>query len=88
MIEVDSAKIKTMSLEDLHNFIIDYPEEAKQHRVIVLDQLAATIAYAGQLWDMTTGTDPNKGQTLLGRGTANHRSMTYKCRKLAGYSYP
>lgn len=53
----------------------------------IIDDLAATLCHIGRLWDKVTDTDPLKGLATK-YGTPNHRSMTYKLRKIARYSYP
>jgi len=59
----------------------------KRDRVALHDELASIIAECGAIWDLVDGTDARKGPRTK-YGTPNHRSMTYKCRKVAGYSYP
>ncbi len=55
----------------------------------VRDNLATTIWETGRLWDENDGVDPAHCRGKPPRlGTPNHRSMTYKLRKVAGYSYP
>lgn len=53
----------------------------------ILDALGDALCQIGILWDKIEEVDTHK---VYGArfGTANHRSMTYKLRKIAGYSYP
>ena len=56
---------------------------------LVKDLLTAVLLEVGALWDMTSGVDPFKCRGDAPRlGTPNRRSMTYKLRKVAGFSYP
>lgn len=88
---MESKDISKMTLKEVHGFIIDRRDAGQpltqQEKIEIHDLLGNYIAYAGTLWDLADGTDPRKGSTVQ-YGTPNRRSMTYKCRKLAGYSYP
>lgn len=53
----------------------------------IVDLLGHALWQIGILWDKVEGVDPCRGAPSK-FGTANHRSMTYKLRKIAGYSYP
>lgn len=61
-------------------------QEEKMH---IIDFLGSLLWDIGCVWDKTKGVDPRKGPYADSYGgTRNHRSMTYKLRKIAGYSYP
>lgn len=61
--------------------------EATMTKAEILDALGTALWQIGILWDKVEGVDPHKGPRSK-LGTANHRSMTYKLRKIAHYSYP
>jgi hypothetical protein len=88
---LDLKELKRLDLKGLAEYIgkrVDSGEPFTQsERVDLHDVLGDQIAWAGNLWDWADGTDPNRGNRAT-HGTPNHHSMTYKCRKLAGYSYP
>ena len=53
----------------------------------IIGDLSRALWQIGIFWDKTTGVDVLKGSPAQ-YGTANRRSMTYKLRKIAGFSYP
>ena len=56
---------------------------------LLRDNLTAMLWEIGTLLDMVDGVDPLECRGNSPRiGTPNRRSMTYKLRKVAGYSYP
>ena len=61
--------------------------EAAMTKTEILDVLGTALWQIGILWDKVEGVDSHKGPRNR-LGTANHRSMTYKLRKIARYSYP
>lgn len=83
--------LEKMDLAELACYIDNRIENnepfTQNERMELHDVLGRKIAWAGALWDQVDGTDPRRFQAPYG-GTGNRRSMTYKCRKLAGYSYP
>lgn len=88
---MEEKKLKDMTLEELHEYITSRLNGGdpflRDECMEMQDYLGRKIAYAGALWDMVDGTDPLDGPPVK-YGTRNHKSMTYKCRELAGYSYP
>ena len=80
--------IKEASYKELKQKILYDLPWARENRDAVIDALSDLAWDIGDLWDRIEGTDPEKGRKPHTLGTPNHRSMTYKFRKLAGYSYP
>ncbi len=58
-------------------------------RVDLVDELAGVAVRIARYIDKVKGVDPDRCYGPCPRlGTHNHRSMTYKMRKLLNYSYP
>lgn len=66
---------------------IEAGEDATMSESDILDALGHILWQIGILWDKAEGVDSHKGPPSR-LGTSNHRSMTYKLRKIARYSYP
>ena len=79
-------KIKDMSYDKLVNFV-NHNELTPSQISEVKDRLGGILWDIGVLWDKATNVDPKPFVGTYG-GTGNHKSMTYKLRKVAGYSYP
>jgi hypothetical protein len=91
MLRVQEQIIEQMSLDELREFVAVYPEQAKKYVGCIRSRLAIFADDIGGMWDKTTGTDPaeqRRNLYITMPGTRNHQSMTYKFRKLAGYTYP
>lgn len=75
----DEIREVALSQEDLGPFK-DY----------LLNSLGLLLWDIGALWDIIDDVDPHecRGEPPCIVGTPNHRSMTYKLRKIAGYSCP
>lgn len=91
--ETDVSK---MSVRQLHGYVNSAwntaPDEERAQAMAsirdeVVDRLGDIMWDIGMLWDQVENVDAAKGGPVR-HGTPNHRSMTYKCRKLAGFSYP
>ncbi len=65
----------------------DFADTSREDQDKLIDDLQAMLWDIGLAWDQIAGVDPQKGEPRK-YGTPNRRSMTYKCRKLAGFSYP
>ena len=82
-----------MSVKELYAEVFDrdtrtmrkLSEEERGQIVAHLQDLCWSI---GELWDAVNGTDIRRGRSSMYGGTPNRRSMTYKLRKAAGFSYP
>ena len=93
---MDKVDIRLMKLEQIAEFVWSKSQDGTIHtieleydeREAVTDRLANLAAYIGKIWDAAEGTDPRAGKSDRYGGTPNHRSMTYKLRKAAGFSYP
>ena len=91
---MDKVDIRLMKLEQIAEFVLSKSQDGTIHtieleydeREAVTDRLGDLAAYIGKIWDAAEGTDPRAGKS--GYGTPNRRSMTYKLRKAAGFSYP
>ena len=73
-----------MTYDELSEFVLSNDLTVDQAEK-VRDRLSSIMWNIGSLWDKASGNCPS---TFSATGTKNHRSMTYKLRKLAGYSYP
>ena len=78
-------QIKDMTLAELEELVFRSGKEFDEAEVT--DRLAVLVWQIGVVWDKAEETDPHKGQPRR-LGTNNHRSMVYKLRKVAGFSYP
>ena len=77
----------TGEIAEYINQVIDRGGELSgQERAEIHDVLADRVWHIGRVWDLADGTDIYRGSSTY--GTPNHRSMTYKFRKVAGFSYP
>ena len=80
--------VRHMEYGDLHELVFALGVLSSSEQALVKDQLADIVWGIGCLWDRVEGTDSRKGQDRTYMGTPNRRSMTYKLRKAAGFSYP
>ena len=76
-----------MTFDELRAEVLaDYPTMSKEK---VADCLGSLVWNIGILWDQVEGIDSQKCKGNLPRyGTPNHKSWTYKLRKVVGFSYP
>ena len=73
-----------MTLDEIRDRVIDGERSA-----LLKDNLTAMLWDIGTLLDIIDEVDPAYCRGEPPRlGTPNHRSMTYRLRKVAGYSYP
>lgn len=85
---MELQELRNMSLPELAEYITEHEGEfTDAERLDLHDVLGNQMEWIGRLWDKVDNVDPRKGNQG-GYGTPNHRSMTYKCRKLGGFSYP
>ena len=80
-------ELRDMTLEQIHQFVIDNAPLSQLEQCEVHEVLGNHLQYIGEIWDLADNVNPQRMQGYYG-GCGNHRSMTYKLRKLAGYSYP
>lgn len=82
-------KINGMDVKELWQFVREDPETAEHYKDEIKDRLGMLCWEIGRIWDEVEGTDYNKRTPSSPvMGTPNRRSMTYKLRKVAGFSYP
>lgn len=80
--------LRKCTIEELRTFMLKHTTLTDEERMAITDNLDDYICTIGFLYDRATGTDPRKGKARAVYGTRNRRSMTYKLRKAAGYTYP
>jgi len=82
---------KDMTYEELNELIWTIyendPDVIEQYASEILDKLGSVLWNIGEMWDRVEGVNPRNG-TPTEHGTPNRKSMTYKLRKVAGYTYP
>lgn len=80
-------EITNMTVNELALFVLEHPEESQRREGEIKDALSGLCWKIGLVWDALDGTDVREGPERR-FGSRNHKSMTYKLRKVAGYSYP
>ena len=80
--------LRKAPLEELRAFMLKHTEFTDEERMAITDNLDDYICTIAFLYDRALGIDPNKGRGNRLHGTPNRKSMKYKLRKAAGYSYP
>ena len=80
--------VSGMDYKEVYVLVFALDEPTSFERMLIKGRLADIVWGIGCLCDRVDGTDSRKGQARPYGGTPNRRSMTYKLRKAAGFSYP
>ena len=89
MAEIEQhGAVRKMDYAELFDLVIVLDDLTSFERMVIAGRLGELVWGIGCLWDRVKGTDSRKGQARPYGGTPNRRSMTYKLRKAAGFSYP